>query len=201
MNIFILTGAGISAESGLTTFRGNDGLWKRHSPFELATPQAFARDPDLVQDFYNARRRALLDAAPNPAHMALARLEANLTQVGGTLLICTQNVDDLHERAASGAVLHMHGELRKARCVACSAINPWDEDLARLSVCPSCSKPGSLRPHVVWFGEMPLHMESIEAALAAAALFVAIGTSATVHPAAGFADIAREVSARTPLCQ
>ena len=186
MRVFVLTGAGISAESGLGTFRDRGGIWERFDPMKLATPEAFARDPQTVQAFYNARRRNLLDAQPNAAHAALARLEAELAGRGGELVLVTQNIDDLHEQAGSRRVLHMHGELLKARCVACGAVTPWRADLGGDERCPACGQPARLRPHVVWFGEMPLLMPEIEAALPDAGLFVAIGTSGSVYPAAGF---------------
>jgi NAD-dependent deacetylase len=185
MKIFVLIGAGVSAESGLGTFRDKDGLWTRFDPMRLATPEAFARQPDEVHAFYNMRRRNLIEAEPNPAHYALARLEAGLRERGGNLFLCTQSIDDLHERAGSQRVTHMHGELLKARCVACEAITPWHEDLDVDTSCPSCGRVGGLRPHVVWFGEMPLFMDRIYDALLEADLFVAIGTSGSVYPAAG----------------
>jgi NAD-dependent deacetylase len=196
MKVFILTGAGISAQSGLGTFRdkAGTGIWARFDPMKLATPEAFARDPDLVHDFYNVRRRNLLEAEPNAAHEALARLEERL---GGDLTLVTQNIDDLHERAGSRRVLHMHGELLKARCVSCEAVHPWTADLGRGAACPACGRAGGMRPHVVWFGEMPIGMEEIEAALLTADLFVAIGTSGSVYPAAGFVDLARRRGVRT----
>lgn len=197
MNIVALTGAGISAESGLGTFRDKGGIWARFDPIKLATPEAFARDPVIVQDFYNARRRNLLESAPNAAHLALARLEGGLAGRGGELVIVTQNVDDLHERAGSRRVLHMHGELLKARCLACDGITEWRQDLGAGERCADCATPGRLRPHVVWFGEMPLHMDEIDALLARADLFVAIGTSGSVYPAAGFVQEARLAGVRT----
>ncbi len=196
MNIFVLTGAGISAESGLGTFRDKDGVWARFDPMKLATPEAFARDPHQVHAFYNARRRGLLQARPNAAHLALARLEVGLAE-RGNLFLCTQNIDDLHERAGSRRVVHMHGELLKARCVACQAVVPWRGDLGVDDVCPSCGRSGPLRPHVVWFGEMPLHMDAIHDALHGADLFVAIGTSGSVYPAAGFVAEARAAGVRS----
>jgi NAD-dependent deacetylase len=195
-HVVVLTGAGISAESGLGTFRDKGGLWARYDPMTLATPEAFARDPALVQAFYDARRRNLLDAAPNAAHAALVRLDKELADRGGRLTLVTQNVDDLHERAGSRSVLHMHGELLKARCLACRAVSPWRADITPVDRCPVCGV-GGLRPHVVWFGEMPLGMDAIEAALADADLFVAIGTSGSVYPAAGFVAAARRHGART----
>lgn len=197
MNIFVLTGAGVSAESGLATFRDPGGLWERYSPYELATPEAFAADPGLVRRFYDWRRRQLAAVEPNPAHRALARLQRELLARGGALFLCTQNVDDLHERGGSTDVVHMHGELRKARCLACRAVSPWTGDMAGGHVCPACGAPGRLRPHVVWFGEVPLAMDEIEAALARADLFVSVGTSGSVYPAAGLVAQARRCGART----
>jgi NAD-dependent deacetylase len=197
MNIFVLTGAGVSAESGLGTFRDKGGLWARFDPMTLATPEAFARDPERVHAFYNARRANLLGARPNAAHAALARLEAGLAARGGSLFLCTQNIDDLHEQAGSGCVHHMHGELLKARCVGCEAVTAWREDLSVGTPCPSCERSGGLRPHVVWFGEMPLDMDGIETALLAADRFVSIGTSGSVYPAAGFVSEARRAGIRT----
>jgi NAD-dependent deacetylase len=197
MNIFVLTGAGISAESGLGTFRDKGGLWSRFDPMKLATPEAFALDPNAVHAFYNMRRRNLLGAKPNGAHYALAHLEAGLVGRGDKLFLCTQNIDDLHERSGSREVLHMHGELLKVRCFHCEVVVPWREDLGVADRCPSCGKAGGLRPHVVWFGEMPMEMEMIYQALAEADLFVAIGTSGSVYPAAGFVDMARLQGIRT----
>ncbi|MFN3448907.1 MAG: NAD-dependent deacylase [Roseococcus sp.] len=184
MNLVVLTGAGISAESGLATFRDLGGIWSQVRLEEVATPEAFAADPARVQGFYNARRAQLFRVAPNPAHAALARLDALWTR--GDFLLVTQNVDDLHERAGARRLLHMHGELRRARCLACGADHPWLADIAPDSLCPGCGAVGRLRPHVVWFGEMPLHMDRIQAALDVCDLFVSIGTSGRVWPAAGF---------------
>ncbi|HEV7457757.1 MAG TPA: NAD-dependent deacylase [Roseococcus sp.] len=189
MNIVILTGAGISAESGLATFRDLGGLWSRVRLEEVATPEAFAADPDRVQGFYNARRAQLRKVAPNPAHEALARLDAAWDR--GDFLLVTQNVDDLHERAGSRRLHHMHGELRRARCLECRADSPWQDDITLTSACPACGAMGRLRPHVVWFGEIPLGMARIEAALDACDMFVSIGTSGRVWPAAGFAAAVR----------
>lgn len=199
MRIFIVTGAGVSAESGLGTFRDKDGsgIWARFDPMELATPEAFARDPLEVHAFYNARRRNLIAANPNAAHFALAQLETALAERGGELTVVTQNIDDLHERGGSKRVIHMHGELLKARCGACEAIHAWREDLGLRDRCPACAGIGVLRPHVVWFGEMPFEMDEIYAALRSADLFVAIGTSGTVYPAAGFVSEARALGVRT----
>ncbi len=188
--IVILTGAGISRESGLDTFRDGDGIWSKVRIEDVATPEAFARNPVRVHDFYNTRRRGLLDAAvqPNPAHVALVRLER--AWPGGVLTV-TQNIDDLHERAGLQNLIHMHGELLKSRCAGCGDLQPCREDLSLEAACTACGVAGGLRPHVVWFGEMPLEMERIEQALAVAGLFISIGTSGTVYPAAGFVEIVR----------
>ena len=193
-NIVVLTGAGISAESGLATFRGADGLWEGHRVEDVATPGAFSRDPPLVQTFYDARRRRLQEVEPNAAHRALARLDAEWP---GELLIVTQNVDDLHERAGAKRLLHMHGELKSAWCLACDARMAWQEDLGDGPPCPACGVAGRLRPDIVWFGEMPYEMERIDRDLLNADLFVSIGTSGAVHPAAGFVQTARYAGART----
>jgi NAD-dependent deacetylase len=194
-SIVVLTGAGISAESGLGTFRDKDGLWTQYDLQEVATPEGFARNPVLVHDFYNARRRNLIEAVPNAAHAALAELEQHFA---GDFLLVTQNVDDLHERAGSRRLLHMHGELLKIRCAGCGWTGEWRGDLDLATACPACGRSGGLRPHVVWFGEMPLYMEEIYDALAACDLFVSIGTSGQVYPAAGFvADVRRRGVAHT----
>jgi NAD-dependent deacetylase len=193
-NIVILTGAGVSAESGLATFRGPDGLWEGHRVEDVATPEAFARDPALVHAFYDARRARLREVRPNAAHRALARLDSEWP---GKLLIVTQNVDDLHERAGARRVLHMHGELGSAWCLGCDARLRWDRDLGDHPACPECGVAGKLRPDIVWFGEMPYEMERIDEALMAAHLFVSIGTSGAVYPAAGFVQTARYCGART----
>jgi NAD-dependent deacetylase len=193
-NIVILTGAGISAESGVATFRGPDGLWEGHRVEDVATPEAFHRDPDLVQTFYDQRRAKLAWVEPNAAHRALARLDAEWP---GELLIVTQNVDDLHERGGAKQVLHMHGELKSAWCLACDARVRWEGDLRSGPPCPQCGVSGKLRPDIVWFGEMPNGMERIEQALRQADLFVSIGTSGAVYPAAGFVQTARYLGART----
>ena len=185
MNVVVLTGAGVSAESGIPTFRGADGLWEGHSLEAVATPEGFVRDPDLVHRFYNARRRQLQSAEvqPNPAHRALAEFESRHQ---GEFLLVTQNIDDLHERAGSQQVLHMHGELLKARWSGTDEVFEWRGDLSTASPHPlAAERVGGMRPHVVWFGEMPLGMEQIAAAAAEAELFVAIGTSSVVYPAAG----------------
>jgi len=182
-NIVILTGAGISAESGVRTFRDNGGLWEEHRLEDVATPEAFARDPDLVQRFYNERRAQLQKVAPNDAHKALAQLQQNYA---GSVSIVTQNVDDLHERGGAGDVIHMHGELRKVRCRACASVFDWEKDCTQTTECPNCSRTPALRPHIVWFGEMPFHMEQIADKLDACDLFISVGTSGNVYPAAGF---------------
>jgi NAD-dependent deacetylase len=191
--IVILTGAGVSAESGVPTFRGPDGLWEGERVEDVATPEAFRRDPARVLAFYDKRRDALARVEPNAAHVALARLDREWP---GDFLLVTQNVDDLHERAGSTRLLHMHGELRSAWCRACEARLPWAGPLADAPPCPRCSAL-RLRPDIVWFGEMPYGMERIEAALMEADLFVSIGTSGNVYPAAGFVDLARHAGART----
>jgi NAD-dependent deacetylase len=218
-NIVVLTGAGISADSGLATFRGADGLWEGHRVEDVATPEAFQRDPALVHQFYDARRARLSEVEPNAAHRALARLDAEWP---GELLIVTQNVDDLHERAGANRLLHMHGELAKGWCLACGERFPWQGPMSPSTVrpepveglhfsrdasegqpfdklrtngsvnaCPSCQAVGQIRPDIVWFGEMPYEMERIEDALRGADLFVSIGTSGAVYPAAGFVQTAR----------
>jgi NAD-dependent deacetylase len=192
-NIVVLTGAGVSAESGIDTFRTTGGLWEHFRPEDVATPQAFARDPDLVLGFYDMRRAAIQEKAPNAAHFALARLDAEWR---GDLLIVTQNVDDLHERAGAARVLHMHGEHLNACCAACGARLPWRGPLIDRPPCPACGV-AALRPDVVWFGEMPYRMDEIQAALDACDLFVSIGTSGAVYPAAGFVRLARERGAAT----
>ena len=193
--IVILTGAGISQESGIATFRDAGGLWENVRVEDVATPRAFARNPDRVLDFYNERRRQLLkrETAPNAAHKALARLEQEGRE---PFLLITQNVDNLHERAGSKNLLHMHGELLKARCTACETVLPWERDLTRNDACPDCARTGCLRPHIVWFEEMPLYLDDIDRALSSCRLFVSIGTSGNVYPAAGFAAQARAHGAR-----
>jgi NAD-dependent deacetylase len=193
MRIVVLTGAGISAESGVATFRDAGGLWEGHRVEDVATPEAFRRDPATVHRFYDARRAALAGVSPNPAHVALARLEESL---GDDLLVVTQNVDDLHERAGSTRVLHMHGELLKALCTACEGRFPWPGDLYDGPACPGCEQL-ALRPDVVWFGEYPYGLDVVEDALARADLFVSVGTSGAVYPAAGFVQTARHLGVRT----
>lgn len=191
MRVFALTGAGISAESGLGTFRDRGGIWATFDPMKLATPEAFARDPGVVHAFYNLRRRNLVAAEPNAAHRALAMLAEGLAGQGGGLFLCTQNIDDLHERAGSPQVHHMHGELLVARCCWCGKREECRGDLSVETICEGCLQTGLMRPDVVWFGEMPYGMEAVEAALAEADLFLAIGTSGSVYPAAGFVSEAR----------
>jgi|SRR5215469_818181 len=194
--LVVLTGAGVSQESGLDTFRDPSGLWSKYRVEDVATPEAFARDPRRVHDFYNLRRRNLLagHVKPNAAHAALAELERRWP---GEFLLVTQNIDDLHERAGSRQLIHMHGEMRKVRCAACGAVAVNDSDLSLDTACASCTRPGGMRPHVVWFGEMPLEMERIGAALANCDLFVSVGTSGNVYPAAGFVAEANAAGART----
>jgi NAD-dependent deacetylase len=192
-NIVILTGAGVSAESGVATFRGPGGLWEGHRVEDVCTPQALAHDPVLVHRFYDERRAKLATVAPNAAHHALARLDA---QWPGELLLVTQNVDDLHERAGSERLIHMHGELNSALCAECDARKPWTDTLPPRTRCATCGAP-SLRPDIVFFGEMPYHMDAIDAAIARADLFVSIGTSGAVYPAAGFVRTARYHGADT----
>ena len=193
-NIVILTGAGVSAESGLATFRGADGLWEGHRVEDVATPEAFARDPALVHAFYDARRAKLATVKPNAAHEALARLDAEWR---GEFLLVTQNVDDLHERAGSKRLIHMHGELVKGWCLRCNERFGWSGAMGASAVCPSCETAGLVRPDIVWFGEMPYDMERIDQALRNCDLFVSIGTSGAVYPAAGFVQTARYCGART----
>lgn len=190
-SIVILTGAGISAESGIRTFRDQDGLWESHRIEDVATPEAFDRDPHLVHQFYNLRRKQLLDPKiqPNLAHLALAKLEQKWK---GDFLLVTQNVDNLHDRAGSKKLLHMHGELQKIFCNSCSHKMSWIKDLSVNELCPQCNQKESLRPDIVWFGEMPYHMEKIQTALDDCTIFIAIGTSGKVYPAAGFVNWARD---------
>jgi NAD-dependent deacetylase len=179
----ILTGAGISAESGIKTFRGGNGLWENHRIEDVATPEGFSRNPELVQRFYNERRRQLQEVSPNAAHAALAELEQGWP---GPFLLITQNVDNLHDRAGSVSLLHMHGELMKIRCLACGQVSAWKNDVLPDSSCLACKATGKMRPHIVWFGEMPLELDKIGAFLRECNYFAAIGTSGHVYPAAGF---------------
>lgn len=192
-NIVILTGAGVSAESGVATFRGPGGLWEGHRVEDVCTPEALARDPELVHRFYDERRAKLGTVEPNAAHRALARLDAEWP---GELLLVTQNVDDLHERAGSKRLLHMHGELLSALCAECGKRQRWDGALPPGAVCPNCDAP-ALRPDIVFFGEMPYAMHVIERAMAGVDLFVSIGTSGAVYPAAGFVHSANRMGAAT----
>ncbi|GGB37613.1 NAD-dependent protein deacylase [Oceanisphaera marina] len=193
-NIVILTGAGISAESGIRTFRASDGLWEEHHIEDVATPEGYKRDPELVHRFYNARRELLHTVEPNAAHLALAKLEA---QWPDQVTIVTQNIDDLHERAGSKNVLHMHGELLKARCPHSKQTIDWPTAIQSTDMCQCCQFPEPLRPHVVWFGEMPLGLDRIYQALSEASLFISIGTSGNVYPAAGLVHEAAMHNAHT----
>lgn len=193
-NILVLTGAGISAESGLATFRGPDGLWEGRRIEEVATPEAFCSDPRLVHAFYDERRANVATVGPNAAHLALAQLEAEWP---GGFLLATQNVDDLHERAGSRRLVHMHGELKKGWCLACGERFPWEGPMGEAASCPRCGEIGRVRPDVVWFGEIPYEMDRIEEALRECDLFVSIGTSGAVYPAAAFVQTARYWGSRT----
>lgn len=188
--IVVLTGAGVSADSGLSTFRDQEGIWSRYDWRDVATPEGFAADPALVHSFYNERRAALAAVEPNAAHKALVRLEAAL---GETFTLVTQNVDDLHERAGARRVFHMHGELTKSRCAICSAVRLFPGDLSVETRCPDCKASGGMRPDVVWFGEIPRFIDEIAEAIAAADMFASIGTSGSVYPAAGFVADARAI--------
>ena len=192
--IFILTGAGISAESGVETFRDKGGIWSKVRLEDVATPEAFARDPDTVQAFYNARRAGLAAVNPNQAHISLARLEA---EYAGRVTLVTQNIDDLHQRAGSRNAIHMHGELSRSLCGNCGARADVSGDLSTRTVCRACGLDGGVRPDVVWFGEVPYRMEEISQRLVEAGLFVSIGTSGAVYPAAGFVAEARAAGIRT----
>lgn len=195
-SIVVLTGAGISAESGINTFRSGDGLWENHCVEDVATLEGFARNPQLVHNFYNARRRHLLstEIRPNPAHSELARLQHEFP---GEVLIVTQNIDNLHERAGSDALVHMHGELLKMRCSVSNLVFDIREDISFDSVCRCCHTPGNLRPDIVWFGEMPMQMPRIISALESCDLFLSIGTSGNVYPAASFYETAKFLGAYT----
>lgn len=192
-SIVVLTGAGLSAESGLSTFRDPKGIWAKYDWRDVATPEGFTRNPGLVHDFYNMRRRAHAGVMPNAAHHALARL----SQSHPAASIVTQNVDCLHELAGTQNLIHMHGEAMKALCAYCNDRRPWTGDMAVETPCPACGAAGGLRPDVVWFGEMPYHMERIARLLSACDLFVSIGTSGNVYPAAGFVAAARDAGAHT----
>ena len=188
--IVILTGAGISKESGLDTFRCEGGIWSQVKIEDVCSPQGYRRNPKLVHDFYNARRQQLEsgEAHPNPAHEALARLEREWP---APVILVTQNIDDLHERAGSSNIIHMHGELMKGRCDACGTVLDWSGEMSVSSTCPACARVGKVRPHIVWFGEVPLHMPRIFSLLDECALFVSIGTSGNVYPASGFVSHVR----------
>ena len=194
--IVILTGAGISAESGIRTFRDGNGLWENHRVEDVASPEGYARDPVLVQNFYNQRRQQLLsgEVSDNAAHAALARLER---EHPGEVLLVTQNVDDLHERAGSKNLIHIHGQLLEKRCTRCDKVSEVRNDLSVDRVCEDCGQTGSLRPNIVWFGEMPFKMDRIESNLQKCDLFISIGTSGAVYPAAGFVGVANAVGAET----
>ena len=195
--LFVLTGAGISAESGIPTFRGQDGLWEGHRIEDVATPQAFAKDPELVWRFYSMRRSVAAACKPNPAHSALARLEEKL---GKRMLLCTQNVDTLHESAGSKSVLHMHGQLFQSRCsnLTCSTKRFEDTKIyEQRSEIPNCKCGALLRPHICWFGESPFHMREVIPALEQCTIFLAVGTSGVVQPAASFPLIAMQNGAKT----
>jgi NAD-dependent deacetylase len=194
--VVVLTGAGISAESGIRTFRASDGLWEDHRIEDVASPEGFRRNPQLVQQFYNMRRKQILEPQiqPNAAHLALAQLEAHL---GDNFLLVTQNVDNLHERAGSTRLLHMHGELLKVSCLRTRQIFAFEGEITAELQCACCQKSQTLRPHIVWFGEIPLHMDQIEQAIAQCDIFLSIGTSGTVYPAAGFVQLAKYAGALT----
>ncbi|GAB7140056.1 NAD-dependent protein deacylase [Deferribacterales bacterium RsTz2092] len=193
MGIVVLTGAGISAESGIATFRDANGLWAEHRVEDVATPDGYERNPLLVLDFYNKRRRELKSVKPNPAHLALAKLEQGRDDV----LVVTQNVDNLHEQAGTKSLIHMHGELNKIRCTECETVFDCYDDITLASKCEKCGTEGTLRPHIVWFGEMPFMMDEISYALHSCELFISIGTSGNVYPAAGFVQSARSAGAHT----
>lgn len=198
--IVVLTGAGISKESGIATFRDVNGLWNDHQTEDVASPQGFASDPILVHNFYNARRRQDQEVLPNPAHFALADLESDLntTSSGSGVLVVTQNVDDLHERAGSRDVIHIHGELTSALCTKCGQRHRWLGDLNDRSVCSGCGQL-SLRPDIVWFGEQVYHLDEIQQAVRQCEIFLVVGTSASVWPAAGLTDLAKSHGAKTIL--
>ncbi len=193
-SIVILTGAGVSAESGISTFRDPDGIWSKVDYREVATPQGFAANPARVHAFYNWRRQNVRSVEPNAAHVALARMEREFR---GEFLLVTQNVDSLHERAGSQKLIHMHGQHDRALCAGCGSRNEWHDEMSMRSRCPACQRVGHMRPDVVWFGETPYEMDRIQAALGQCDLFISIGTSGNVYPAAGFVRIARAEGART----
>lgn len=192
--IVILTGAGVSAESGLNTYRDKGGIWEKYDLMELATPEAFAANPTKVHEFYNLRRGIVAEVQPNAAHRALANLQSDYT---GEVFLVTQNVDNLHEKAGSDPVYHMHGELAKVRCSLCHTVIDTLDDIDTSTKCGQCGHIGGMRPHVVWFGEMPFYLEKIEEKLQQCDLFISIGTSGTVYPAAGFVRAAKMSGAKT----
>jgi NAD-dependent deacetylase len=196
-SIVVLTGAGISAESGISTFRDKDGVWSKYDVEDVATPQGFRKNPTLVHEFYNGRRAGLKTVKPNVGHIALAYLDAELAQRDVDFLLITQNVDNLHEAAGSRRLVHMHGELAKAWCVRCDMRFGWEHDMDQATTCPHCATSGGMRPDVVWFGEMPYQMDRLFDAVSSCDLFLSIGTSGNVYPAAGFVAGAREVGAHT----
>ena len=191
LRVVVLTGAGISADSGVDTFRDRNGAWMKNDPMKVATPEGFAEDPARVHAFYNARRAQLPLVQPNAAHVALAHLEATLLEAGGAFTLVTQNVDDLHQRAGSRRILPIHGNLDKAECTSCGDVRTWTEDLSTETACPACGNR-TMRPYIVWFGEIPRHFDEVETAMMEADLFAAIGTSGSVYPAAGLVGLARE---------
>lgn len=191
LNIVVLTGAGISADSGVDTFRDAEGAWQKNDPMKVATPEGFAEDPARVHAFYNARRAQLPKVDPNPAHIALAKLESEMVGRGGSVTLVTQNVDDLHQRAGSKAILAIHGHLDRVECTTCGTVEHWTTDLSVQTPCPQCGST-TMRPYIVWFGEIPRHFDEVEERMLEADLFVAIGTSGAVYPAAGLVAFARE---------
>ncbi len=193
-SIVVLTGAGISAESGVATFRDPDGIWAKVDYRDVATPEGFARNPELVHEFYNLRRGKIKEYKPNAAHVALADFEKKFA---GEFVLVTQNVDTLHEQGGSVNVIHMHGQHSNVLCNNCGHREPWEGDLSTAIPCPACKTPGYLRPDVVWFGEMPYQMDRIHSALAACDLFISIGTSGNVYPAAQFVQQANRAGAHT----
>lgn len=197
LNIAILTGSGISAESGLATFRDTKGIWAKYDYTEVATPEGFAKNQQLVHEFYNYRRAEVLKVTPNPAHEAIADLEEQLISMGGAFTLITQNVDDLHQRAGNERILPMHGEILKIRCTDCGTILECEEDIFPATSCSACGAGSSMRPDVVWFGEMPRFMDEIESVMEQADIFVSIGTSGSVYPAAGLVGIARQLGIET----
>ncbi len=193
-SIVVLTGAGISAESGIRTFRASDGLWEEHNVEDVATPEGYARNPELVQNFYNERRAQLASVDPHGAHFALGELEK---EYPGLVTVITQNIDNLHERGGSGNIIHMHGELLKSLCTACGSRRDLAGDLTTAACCEECGARGTLRPDIVWFGEMPYRMDEIMELLEECGLFISIGTSGHVYPAAGFVAQASTAGAKT----